>query len=171
MQIRHLVALTALVLGAAPISCQDAAAADDRIPALLITGANNHDWEWTAPRLAKILENSGRFVVTTTKEPGKTLADAKAISKYKVFVLDYNGPRWGAAAEANFLKAVESGTGVSVVHASDNPFPRLGGIREDGDVLLAQGHRSRAVPRVRREGHRSQSPADSRHAGHALAPR
>jgi uncharacterized protein len=93
-----------------------------RIPVLLISGANNHEWQWTAPSLRRILEESGRFTVTVTEEPAKTLADAAAIAKYRVFVLDYNGPRWGAIAEKNFLAAVANGTGVSVIHASNNPF-------------------------------------------------
>ena len=96
--------------------------AQDKIPVLLITGANNHDWEWTAPSLEKILVESGRFAVTVTSKPGETLADGDGLKKYRVFVLDYNGPRWGPKAEKNFLAAVEGGTGVSVVHASNNPF-------------------------------------------------
>jgi type 1 glutamine amidotransferase len=95
---------------------------DGRIPVLLITGANNHEWQFTAPSLQRILAESGRFDVTLTDEPAKTLADAEAIAKYRVFVLDYFGPRWGQAAEKNFLAAVERGAGVSVIHASNNAF-------------------------------------------------
>ena len=58
MQIRHILTLLALVAAPAPIWSQPppvpvvapaAGSADDKIPALLITGANNHDWKWTAP--------------------------------------------------------------------------------------------------------------------------
>jgi len=93
------------------------------IPALIISGANNHDWKWTTPSLRSILEESGRFVVDITEKPAATLADAAAIAKYRVFVLDYNGPRWGEPAESNFLAAVEGGTGVSIIHAANNAFP------------------------------------------------
>lgn len=93
------------------------------IRALLITGQNNHDWEYTSPRLAEILVESGRFKVTVTRSPGTDLAADDLAEKFDVFVLDYNGKRWGAAAEQNFVKAVESGVGVSIVHASNNPFP------------------------------------------------
>jgi type 1 glutamine amidotransferase len=128
MQLRPIPAVLAFVLAAMPAAGQEVAraapepATSERIPALLITGANNHDWKWTAPRLARILEASGRFAVTITDQPAKTLADAKELARYRVFVLDYNGPRLGAAAEANFLAAVEGGTGVTVVHAANNSF-------------------------------------------------
>lgn len=112
-----------------PILAQDAkpatGAASSRtgkVAVLLIGGANNHDWQWTTPSLHSILRESGRFDVTVTNDPKVTLADAEGLKKYKAFVLDYNGPRWGAAAEANFLAAVRGGTGVAVVHAANNAF-------------------------------------------------
>jgi type 1 glutamine amidotransferase len=98
-------------------------AADEPIPVLIVSGANNHDWEWTTPALKSILEESGRFEVTITYEPGQDLARPKALAGYAAVLLDYNGPRWGAAAEAAFLDAVEGGLGVSVVHAANNAFP------------------------------------------------
>lgn len=94
-----------------------------KIQALIVSGANNHDWEFTSPSLERILEESGLFDATITYEPAKTLADAGELAKYQVLVLDYNGPRWGEAAEANFLAAVRGGTGVSVIHAANNAFP------------------------------------------------
>ena len=96
---------------------------DVRIPVLLITGANNHDWKWTAPELAKVLEESGRFRVTISEKPGEVLAKPDELQKYKAIVLDYNGPRWGEAAERGFLSAVKGGMGVSVIHAANNAFP------------------------------------------------
>ena len=43
--------------------------------------------------------------------------------KLDLIVLDYNGPRWGEAAEDAFLQAVRAGCGVTVIHAADNAFP------------------------------------------------
>ena len=60
----------------------------DPIPVLVITGANNHDWEYTAPVHKEILEKTGKFAVDVTTDPKKTLADAEALKKYKVFYLD-----------------------------------------------------------------------------------
>jgi type 1 glutamine amidotransferase len=99
------------------------AARSEPIPVLIVSGENNHDWRWTSPELEKILEESGRFAADITYEPAKTLADTKAIARYRAFVLDYNGARWGAEAEAAFLAAVQAGAGVSVIHAADNAFP------------------------------------------------
>ncbi|MEO6594123.1 MAG: family 16 glycoside hydrolase, partial [Planctomycetota bacterium] len=41
----------------------------------------------------------------------------------QLLVLDYNGPRWGEAAERGFLEAVQNGCGVTVLHAANNAFP------------------------------------------------
>lgn len=93
---------------------------DEPIPVLVVSGANNHDWQWTTPSLARILESSGRFDVEVTFEPAKVFADEEERSKYRAFVLDYNGPGWGDAAQEGFLASVRSGTGVVVIHAADN---------------------------------------------------
>ena len=95
----------------------------DKIPVLIVTGANNHDWQYTSESFKTALEDSGRFLVEVTTEPGKTLADAGALRKYAAFLLDYNGPRWGDEAERCFLAAARSGTGVAVFHAANNAFP------------------------------------------------
>ena len=94
-----------------------------RIPALIVSGANNHDWQWTAPSLEGILGESGLFDVELTYEPARTLADAQKLARFRVLVLDYNGPRWGEPAETNFLEAVRAGSGVVVIHAANNAFP------------------------------------------------
>jgi len=99
-----------------------AAAPREKLPVLLVSGQNNHDWEYTTPKIEQALERSGRFDVDVTLEPAKTLADAAALAKYRCFVLNYNGERWGDAAEKNFLAAVRGGTGVTVIHAANNAF-------------------------------------------------
>jgi type 1 glutamine amidotransferase len=103
--------------------------ADQPIPTLIITGHNNHNWQYTSRVHKDTLEATGKFVVDITEDPGATLADAKAIGKYKLFVLDYNdsqaAKRWGgegSAAEKNFAEAVRGGTGVVAVHAANNAF-------------------------------------------------
>ena len=96
---------------------------EQKIPVLVVSGANNHDWEWTTPSLVAMLEESGLFEVDVTKEPGVALADAARLRGYRAIVLDYNGPRWGDAAEQGFLEAVRGGTGVAVIHAANNAFP------------------------------------------------
>lgn len=92
------------------------------IHALLLTGQNNHNWQYISRLHEDILEDTGRFVVDVADDAPAALADAAALNQYQVFVLDYNGPRWGDKAEANFLNAVKDGTGVVVIHASNNAF-------------------------------------------------
>ena len=94
----------------------------DPIPVLVVSGANNHDWEFSAPSLVAMLEASGRFAVQHTNDPATSLAQADYLAGFQAVVLDYNGPRWGEAAEANFVAAVEGGLGVAVIHAANNAF-------------------------------------------------
>lgn len=118
MNNQTLLSCVASVLALTPI-----AAAQAKIPVLIVSGANNHDWEWTSPSLERMLEKTGRFEAAITYEPAKTLADAKVLASYRALVLDYNGPRWGEPAETNFLAAVKDGVGVAVIHAANNAFP------------------------------------------------
>ena len=108
---------------AALCAAPDHSLAADPIEVLIGSGANNHDWEWTSPSLKRILEAGGLFSAEITYDPATKLADPAGLTKYAAFVLDYNGPRWGEAAESAFLAAVRSGTGVVVIHAADNAFP------------------------------------------------
>lgn len=97
--------------------------AQEPIKVLIVSGANNHDWEWTTPSLDRILSASSRFEVEVTFEPAKYLVDLDRLRGFDAILLDYNGPRWGEPAESNFLTAVRTGLGVSVVHAANNAFP------------------------------------------------
>ena len=71
----------ALLLLAPGIRAQVPEAPPERIPVLLITGANNHDWEWTSRSLETILDESGRFDVIVTREPAKSLAHAPTLER------------------------------------------------------------------------------------------
>jgi type 1 glutamine amidotransferase len=96
--------------------------ADEPIRALLLTGQNNHNWPFTSRVHEETLEATGRFAVDVADDPAAALADAGALKGYSVFVLDYNGRRWGDAAEANFLARVREGAGVVIIHAANNAF-------------------------------------------------
>ncbi|MFN6193053.1 MAG: hypothetical protein ACK5BN_04430, partial [Planctomycetota bacterium] len=92
----------ALVATALSLPCAAEAPQQPPIRTLLVSGANNPDWEWTAPEIARALTETGRFEVAITYEPAKALAEAPALAaagKLQLIVLDYNGPRWGEAAE------------------------------------------------------------------------
>ena len=126
-RVAMLVAVFVVALSVAPQSPTNASTtAPAPIRAAIVTGANNHDWQWTSRALASTLTETGRFVVEVVEQPATWLADAPARAQrgeLQLLVLDYNGPRWGEAAERGFLAAVEGGVGVSVVHAADNAFP------------------------------------------------
>ena len=93
------------------------------IQVLLLTGTNDHDWQFTSENYKTFLEQTLRFQVTVTTTPAEVLADPAEIAKYQAFFLDYNGPRWGEAAEANFVKAIrDEGKGLVVTHASSSAF-------------------------------------------------
>ena len=104
------------------LACALSAQTGAPLPVLLVSGANNHDWQWTTPEIRTVLEETGRFAVTVTDEPAKDLAAADLAARFRAIVLNYNGPRWGAAAEQGFIAAVRGGVGVAVIHAANNAF-------------------------------------------------
>lgn len=92
------------------------------IETLLITGENNHDWVRSAPFCRDLMQGSGRFNVHLTEHPSESLADLDELSKYGLFLVDYNGPEWIDSAKMNFVDAIRKGTGVCILHAADNAF-------------------------------------------------
>jgi len=90
------------------------------ISTLLLTGANNHDWQRTAPFIKELLESTNRFEVTLATDASAALEGD--ISNYDLLFVDYNGPIWSEAAQANFLQAVKNGAGVVIFHAANNAF-------------------------------------------------
>ena len=90
---------------------------------LILSGQNNHNWRSTTPYLRELLADSGRFDVRVEEEPaGLTAA---TLANYDLLVVDYQGPRWGAAAEAAVVNFVRSGKGMAVVHGSSYAFSGL----------------------------------------------
>ena len=107
------------------IGCKSATAPKEPIKALIVTGQNNHNWQVSHVALQKTLENSGLFQVDLAVSP-KSGEDMSSFildfSKYGVVVLDYNGDNWPQQTNDNFLKYVNDGGGVIIVHAADNAF-------------------------------------------------
>ncbi len=139
MNSRPLVFLSAL---SALLTLFAAGASGQGVPrarVLVVSGANNHDWEWTSARLEELLSSAGRFDVEVTTTPATDLAVAERLAHVDAFVLDYNGPRWGAEAEAAFLEAVRTGTGVVVLHAANNAFPGWAEYEELVGLLWREG--------------------------------
>ncbi len=97
-----------------------------KISVLILTGQNNHDWKATTPVLKRILESSGRFVVTVTDHPER--CTAQSLQPYDVILSNWNtyggGPvkTWPAAARDGIINFVRSGKGFVVVHAGSSSF-------------------------------------------------
>lgn len=92
------------------------------IKTLLITGENNHDWRRTAPHFKKTLEDSSLFSVDMTENPNESLSKVEVVNSYDLIVLDYNGEPWTDVAKENFESAISQGTGLAIIHASNNSF-------------------------------------------------
>jgi hypothetical protein len=99
------------------------------IPVLLIDGQSAgpyHNWQLTTPVLKRELEDTKLFAVTVASSPrsGQDFADFHPdFSKYKVVVLNYDGPDWPENLRAQFEQFIHDGGGLVVVHAADNAFP------------------------------------------------
>jgi hypothetical protein len=113
----------AVALAAAPAMAQqkmDKFFEAGKVRALIFSGRNNHEWRATTPFLRRILTDSARFDVRVNEEPAG--ATAATLAACDVLVLDYEGPRWGAAPEQAVEEFVRSGKGLVVFHAASYPF-------------------------------------------------
>jgi type 1 glutamine amidotransferase len=87
------------------------------VKVLLVTGSSDephHHWRETSATLRQILEQSGRFTVSTVDEPRGL--NALALEGYDAVLLDYNGPRLPVAAEAALESFVRNGGGFASFH-------------------------------------------------------
>ncbi len=125
----------ALFLAAAAIAQPPAAKLfkPNLLRALILSGRNDHDWRTTTPRLKQILLSTGRFDVRVDEEPAGITA--QTLELYDVLVLDYNGPRLGAATEKAIEDFVRSGKGLATYHGDSYAFGDTG-ILGDGHVPI-----------------------------------
>jgi len=99
--------------------------AADKLKALIIEGQNNHGvWPTTSQMMKGYLEESGRFEVDVVRTaPKGTDPEFKpTFSDYDVLVSNYNGAAWPAETQTAFVKYMNEGGGLVVVHAADNSF-------------------------------------------------
>src|SRR5215469_8261352 len=124
-----LVAFSLVVLGSLPNYARAAAANSSSIPVLLIDGQSAgpyHNWQLTTQVLKRELEDAKLFTVTVATSPrsGEDFSNFHPdFSKYKVIVLNYDGPDWPESLRAQFEQFIQNGGGLVVVHAADNAFP------------------------------------------------
>jgi type 1 glutamine amidotransferase len=107
--------------GAPELARAAAAYAAPPIRALILSGANNHDWRATTPAVKALLEQSGRFTVAVNDRPwDMTPADldgvSLVISNWNTWNKDEKA-EWTPAMKTAFLAWVERGGGFFVLHA------------------------------------------------------
>ncbi len=97
-------------------------AADGQPRALILSGANNHDWKTTTPVLERLLREPGGFAVTVCEDvPAMTPADLAGVD---LVVGNFNawnrkdaGPVWDAGMRQAFIAHIAAGHGFVAVHA------------------------------------------------------
>jgi type 1 glutamine amidotransferase len=126
--------------------------AADKLKVLILDGQNNHNWKATTPVMKAILEECGRFTVDVSTsppsapslprnaKPEQKKAHEEAVAKWKaekeqlwkawrpkfssydVILSNYNGERWPAQVDKEFVEYVRNGGGLVIIHAADNSF-------------------------------------------------
>ncbi|EAQ78523.1 ThuA domain-containing protein [Blastopirellula marina] len=102
------------------------AVSDDRpIRALILTGWQypGHHWQETTPALVQALEHDARLQVDVSRDI-EVLATEK-INQYDMLVLNYcNWERPGLSdkAKSNFVKYLQDGGGLSIIHFANGAF-------------------------------------------------
>jgi type 1 glutamine amidotransferase len=96
-------------------------AAEPPVRVLILTGQSDvqyHDWRVSTPYLKQVLTKAGHFTVEVCEAP-ESLTPA-ALARADVLTLNYNGPRWGAAAEKAVEDFIRAGKGMVAVHGVYN---------------------------------------------------
>ncbi len=122
-----------LAFGLLALGLVSAARADDPpkpIKVLIITGDNipAHDWKGTTQVIRDVLSAQGFMNVEATSTPADDLTDEN-LKKYDVLLLNYRDTdkgdpksKWSDANKAAFLKAVNEGKGLVLVHWASASF-------------------------------------------------
>jgi type 1 glutamine amidotransferase len=124
-----LLALCPFLVAQDATDATDAPKAPAKLKALILDGANNHDWASMTPVMQATLEACGRFEVEVSSLP-KNDASPEAwaawnpeFKNYDVVISNYNdGGRclWPAERRQQFQSFVFDGGGFVSVHAADN---------------------------------------------------
>ena len=93
-----------------------------QIRVLLLTGANNHNWQATTTALREIFAESPKFFVTVTEKPWEMkpadLAGCDLIfSNWNTFGKGKDAPEWSAEMKASFMAWIKKGGGFVVMHS------------------------------------------------------
>ena len=102
--------------------------ADDPIKVMIIGGQNNHNWSLSTPYMKELLDRKPQFQATICNSPERGAEQAQwdawqpRFSDYDVILLDYNGQMWPDRVQEDFIRYVQEGGGVLVIHAANNSF-------------------------------------------------
>jgi len=102
-----------------------AVAAPGQIRVLLLTGANNHNWQETTESLKKVLAKNPKFAVTVNQAPWEMTPDALASCDVVFFNWNTFGKdkrEWTQAMKDAFIPWVKKGGGVFIFHAGGSIF-------------------------------------------------
>ncbi len=110
------------------------AIAAPKIPALIVDGINNHDWQAGTAAIRETLLAAGRFTVSVSTSPpaqappGEWAKWRPNFAAYPVVINNFNGGhkddgiRWPRQVELDFEQYVRSGGGLVIFHAANNAF-------------------------------------------------
>ncbi|MHC4275581.1 MAG: ThuA domain-containing protein, partial [Planctomycetota bacterium] len=118
------------LIGSAPLSAPAQGADDEPVRVLLLSGASNHDWRSTTPRLVEIFEQTGRFSVDVLADTRTLTGDLLSgydviVSNFNTFTARYKAPRdpgWSPETRKAYVSFVRRGKGHVVVHAGSSSF-------------------------------------------------
>ncbi|MEM6329184.1 MAG: ThuA domain-containing protein [Planctomycetota bacterium] len=91
---------------------------------LLLTGQNNHDWRATTPVLVEAIKQAGRFELSVEMKPWAMQPAALdncdvVLSNWSTWP-DTEADPWPADVKQAFLRKIEQGAGLVVVHAGSS---------------------------------------------------
>lgn len=113
-----------LAAGLSTFRAQDAPT--EKIDVLIVTGfdAGAHKWRETTPQLRSALEETGRFDVKVSEDPG-IFESSSALADYDVLVLNYGfwrEPEPNERGKENLLEYVREGGGLVSLHFACSSF-------------------------------------------------
>jgi len=127
VSLRRACATLLLLAGMACFASQPARAEDAKLRVLILSGANNHNWQETTPAIKSALEETGRFSVDVEEK----VADMKPqafdpyaviLSNFNTFGKDASVQVWDAAMKKAFIEHLRKGHGLVIVHAGSSGF-------------------------------------------------
>jgi len=116
-----------LMAGMACVAAPPALAEAGKLRVLILSGANNHNWQETTPAIKAALEETGRFSVDVEDKvadlkPQALEPYAVILSNFNTFGKDPSVQVWDAAMRKAFIEHLGKGHGLVIVHAGSSMF-------------------------------------------------